>query len=56
MSIWNKDEINIEKEELKKDIDTDILIIGAGITGMTTTYFLKNENICIIKKMLNTIN
>lgn len=48
MSIWNKDEINIEKEELKKDIDTDILIIGAGITGMTTAYFLRNENICIV--------
>ncbi|MBQ9071898.1 MAG: FAD-dependent oxidoreductase [Bacilli bacterium] len=48
MSIWNKKEIKREIQELNKDIKTDILIIGAGITGMTTAYFLKDNDICIV--------
>ena len=47
MSIWNKNGIKREKEKLNKDIEIDILIIGAGITGMTTAYYLKEKNICI---------
>ena len=39
-------------EKLNKDIETDILIIGGGITGITTAYFLKdsNLNITLIEK------
>ena len=48
MSIWNKKESKRKKEELNQNIQTDILIIGAGITGMTTAYFLKNKNICVV--------
>ena len=48
MSIWNKKEIKGRIEELNNDIETDILIIGAGITGMTTAYFLKNKNVCVV--------
>lgn len=48
MSIWNKKEIKREIKELNKDIETDILIIGAGITGMTTSYYLNSKNICIV--------
>jgi len=48
MSIWNKKEIKREIQELNKDIETDILIIGAGITGMTTAYYLKDKNICVV--------
>ena len=48
MSIWNKKEIKREIQELKQDIDVDILIIGAGMTGMTTAYFLKDKNVCIV--------
>lgn len=48
MSIWNKEEIKTKKEQLDKDIDVDILIIGAGMTGMTTAYFLKNKNVCVV--------
>lgn len=42
-SIWTKD---IEKSGMKildKDIETDILIIGGGMTGITTAYFLKDS-------------
>lgn len=48
MSIWNKRKIVRKKEVLNKNIKTDILIIGAGITGMTTAYFLKDKNICVV--------
>ena len=41
--------IKTKKETLKKNIEVDILIIGAGITGMTTAYFLKDlKNILIV--------
>ena len=50
MSIWNKKEIKTQKEILKKDIEVDVLIIGAGITGMTTAYYLRNKkNICVVE-------
>ena len=48
MSIWNKKEKIENVKVLNKDIETDILIIGAGITGMTTAYFLKDKNITIV--------
>ena len=48
MSIWNKNEIKRNIEELDKDIEIDILIIGAGMTGMSTAYYLKNKNICVV--------
>lgn len=50
MSIWNKFEYKKTLEELNRDIDIDILVIGAGITGMTTSYYLKDENIAIVEK------
>ena len=48
MSIWN---INEKERNIKKidgDKKGDILIIGAGITGMTSAYFLKDKDICIV--------
>jgi len=39
-------------DKLDKDIETDVLIIGGGITGITTAYFLKDSgiNITLIEK------
>lgn len=48
MSIWTLNEEKREIKKLDKDIDTDILIIGAGITGLTTAYYLKEKNICVV--------
>lgn len=48
MSVWNINENKRKIEILENNIETDILIIGAGITGMTSAYFLKDKNICII--------
>ena len=54
-SIWI-DNSNITKEDIKREnfnqIDTDVLIIGGGLTGLNTAYFLRNINkkIVIIDK------
>ena len=54
-SIW-EDYSKVINSNIKplKNIKTDILIIGGGITGLTTAYFLKNTNkkITIIDKSL----
>ena len=50
MSIWNKEEIKRKKEVLDRDIEVETLIIGSGITGMTTAYYLKdNKDICVVE-------
>ena len=42
--LWSKDYSikNYDNNQISKD--TDILIIGGGITGLTTSYFLKGSN------------
>lgn len=49
-SLWQKYESSEEYSKVDKDMDTDILIIGAGLTGVTTAYNLigdKNKVIVI---------
>ena len=41
-SIWNKYHNNNKPVKLNKNINTDILIIGGGITGLNIAYFLKD--------------
>ena len=54
-SIWI-DDSSLDKEDIPENkfdkLDTDILIIGAGLTGINTAYFLRNTNkkIVIIDK------
>ncbi len=43
MSIWNKTVKTRKAVELKEDITVDVLIVGAGITGLTTAYYLKDH-------------
>ncbi len=43
-SIWLKGVKQQKSNILKNDIETDILIIGGGITGITTGYFLQDSN------------
>ena len=43
-SLWLKDNDNSDKYILNKDLDLDILIIGGGITGLSTLYNLRNSN------------
>ena len=42
-SIWLKNFKEKKLDSLKEDIKTDILIIGGGITGLSTSYFLKDS-------------
>ncbi len=48
MSIWSINEKELTTKRLSKNVKTDILIIGAGLTGCTTAYFLKKKDICIV--------
>lgn len=48
-SIWQKSVKLPEFPQLKGDVNTDVLIIGGGITGILTAYFLKQNGIdCIL--------
>ena len=48
ISIW-KDTVNIKKyPELSSDKVVDVLIIGGGITGASTFYYLKNSGIKVM--------
>ena len=42
--LWSKDYSIKKYENNQTSKDTDILIIGGGITGLTTSYFLKESN------------
>ena len=48
-SIWYKDAEKPEFPTLKKDIKTDVLIIGGGITGILTAYLLHEKGVpCVL--------
>jgi len=44
-SIWINDITLGKSNKLNKDIDVDVLIIGGGITGISTAYHLMNSNL-----------
>lgn len=46
-SLWLKGIKTKLLPSLKKDIETDILIIGGGITGISTAFYLKDTNLDI---------
>jgi len=49
-SIWLKGIKTKKEEKINKDLETDILIIGGGITGLTTAYFLQDKKVTLIEK------
>ena len=44
-SIWEKDYINFNLSKVNKNINTPLLIIGGGLSGLMCAYFLMKENI-----------
>lgn len=44
-SIWSKENSKSASNTLKGNISTDVAIIGGGMAGILTAYFLKEENI-----------
>ena len=51
-SIWKENVSNKKLPSLNKDIYCDVLIVGGGIAGLSTAYFLKdsNYNVVLIEK------
>lgn len=49
-SIWLENLKESTQKQIDKDIEVDVLIVGGGITGLTTAYFLKDKNffICLV--------
>ncbi len=48
MSLWGKSLNGEALPSLKKDIEVDTLIIGGGIAGLTTLYYLKDKESVIL--------
>lgn len=49
MSIWNLKEEKRNIKKLNGDKVVDILIIGGGLTGLNSAYFLKNnKKVCVV--------
>ena len=48
-SLW-KETVNLPSfDTLKRDINTDVLVIGGGITGLLCAYFLKRSGVdCVL--------
>ncbi|MDD3392325.1 MAG: FAD-dependent oxidoreductase [Bacilli bacterium] len=53
-SLWLQNTDNSSYKKLTKNIKCDILIIGGGMTGMSTAYHLRNSNlkICLVDRDL----
>ena len=49
-SIWLKGIKTKANKKVTQDLETDILIVGGGITRLTTAYFLKNKKVILIDK------
>lgn len=53
MSLWNLKEKNRKIKTFIGEKNVDILIIGAGITGLTTAYYLKDTpSLCVVEASL----
>lgn len=53
-SVWSKYLKNNEKS-LKKDIECDVLIIGGGLSGILTAFYLNDSNLNVVLVERNTI-
>ena len=53
-SIWLENIVFPKANKLNKKIKVDVLIIGGGITGLSTAYHLKNSNlkVCLVEKKI----
>lgn len=53
-SIWNKF-VKCEYESLDKDLECDVLIIGGGIAGVLSAFYLENSNLKVLLVERNMI-
>ena len=52
ISIWNDIKSDFNFSSLNEDINVDVLIIGGGMTGISTAYHLRESglNVCVVEK------
>lgn len=52
MSIWKNEKNELTFKKLDSDITVDVCVIGGGITGISTCYYLNKENVdfCLLEK------
>ena len=55
ISIWKDSCFSIDSKKLDKDIECDILIIGGGLTGLSTLYHLKDSELKVVLVEQNKI-
>ena len=48
LSLWLKDGIGVDLKQLRENEQTDVLIAGAGITGITAAYLLKKQGLDVV--------
>lgn len=50
MSLWSKYREDFSFPSLKSNLEVDTLIIGGGMTGLNTMYFLRDQkNVCLVE-------
>ncbi|MCI9233352.1 MAG: FAD-dependent oxidoreductase [Bacilli bacterium] len=54
-SLWLENITEQVEEILKEDMNCDVLIVGAGMTGLSTAYHLKNKNLKVVVVEKNKI-
>ncbi|MDZ4678536.1 MAG: FAD-dependent oxidoreductase [Oligoflexia bacterium] len=47
-SVWKKDVSREPQPSLERDIDCDVVVVGAGITGLTTALYLKEAGLRVV--------
>lgn len=55
ISIWKDSCFSIDSKKLGKDIECDVLIIGGGLTGISTLYHLKDSELKVVLVEQNKI-
>lgn len=55
VSIWKDTVKSVSYKKLEKDITTDVLIIGGGMTGISTLYHLRQSNLEVVLVEQNKI-
>lgn len=55
ISIWKDSKVEFDSKKLENDIECDVLIIGGGLTGISTLYHLKNSDLKVVLVEQNKI-
>lgn len=55
LSVWRQAYDHRAYPELRDDIETDVVVIGAGITGLTTAYLLKQTGLRVVVLEKDTV-